>query len=153
MAQKSKKDHILAIAQPLFLQNGFKGTSIDLVVREAGVSKPTVYNHFADKAALLHELLVRWIEFNKPVIMPIRDQAALDEFVSNRWLTDEAIQFYAMVIGEGWRFPKAKQLFWEDYDQLWRKALGYVSDHSSGLKQTSIDQYLDQQLMARLRMR
>lgn len=153
MAQKSKKNHIVAIALPLFLENGFKGTSIDRVVKASGVSKPTVYNHFSDKAALLHEVLVRWIEFNKPAIMPIRGQAALDEFIRNRWLTDETIQFYAMVIGEGWRFPQTKQLFWDQFDQLWRKALGYVSDHSSGLEQTMIDQYLDQQLLNRLRQR
>jgi AcrR family transcriptional regulator len=51
MAQRSKKDHIAAAALPLFLENGFKGTSIDMVVRVSGVSKPTVYNHFPDKAA------------------------------------------------------------------------------------------------------
>ncbi|MEM7562893.1 MAG: TetR/AcrR family transcriptional regulator [Pseudomonadota bacterium] len=44
MAQKSKKDHIVATALPLFLENGFKGTSIDLVVKASEVSKPTVYN-------------------------------------------------------------------------------------------------------------
>lgn len=152
MAQKSKKPHIVAIALPLFLENGFKGTSIDRIVKESGVSKPTVYNHFPDKAALLHEVLVRWIEFNKPAIMPIRDQAALDEFIRSRWLTDEAVQFYAMVIGEGWRFPRAKQLFWDQFDQPWRKALNFVSDHSSGLPQETIDQYLDQQLLNRLRL-
>jgi TetR/AcrR family transcriptional regulator of autoinduction and epiphytic fitness len=153
MAQKSKKDHIVATAQPIFLQFGFKGTSIDQVVRASGVSKPTVYNHFADKAALFHELLLRWIENNKPVIVPVRDLVGLNEFIRSRWLTDEAVQFYALVIGEGWRFPETKQLFWEHYDQLWRKALGYVSDHSRDIEQNEIDQYLDQQLLSRLRLR
>jgi AcrR family transcriptional regulator len=151
MAQRSKKDHIVATAMPLFLQNGFKGTSIDMVVRTSGVSKPTVYNHFPDKSALIHEVLLRWIDDNKPLILPIRDRAALDELVRTRWLTDEAVRFYAMVIGEGWRFPEAKRLFWEQFDRLWRKALGYVSDHSHSLQQTDIDLYLDRQLLNRLR--
>jgi hypothetical protein len=56
-----------------------------------------------------------------------------------------------MVIGEGWRFPEAKRLFWEQFDRLWRKALGYVSDHSHSLQQTDIDLYLDRQLLNRLR--
>ena len=56
MAQKSKKDHIIATALPLLLEKGFKGTSIDMVVKACGVSKPTVYNHFSDKGALFREI-------------------------------------------------------------------------------------------------
>lgn len=153
MAQRSKKDYIVATALPLFLDNGFKGTSIDMVVRTSGVSKPTVYNHFPDKAALLHEVLLQWIDDNKPLIVPISDKSALDELIRKRWLSDEAIKFYAMVIGEGWRFPEAKRLFWEHFDHLWRKALSYVSDHSGNLAQVDIDLYLDQQLLNRLRLR
>jgi len=153
MAQRSKKDHIVATALPLFLENGFKGTSIDMVVKASKVSKPTVYNHFPDKSALIYEVLLQWIDNNKPLIVPIRDQLALDELVRSRWLTDEAISLYAMVIGEGWRFPEAKQIFWEQFDRLWRKALGYVSAHSERLQRIDTDLYLDQQLLNRLRAR
>jgi AcrR family transcriptional regulator len=152
MAQKSKKEHIVAIAEPLFLENGFKGTSIDMVVKASAVSKPTVYNHFPDKAALFHAVLLRWIENNKPLIMPISDLTALNEFIRTRWLTDEAIRFYALVIGEGWRFPQAKQLFWDQFDRLWRKAFSYLSDHSASFDQAAIDMHLDQQLLNRLRL-
>ncbi len=151
MAQRSKKDHIAASALPLFLQNGFKGTSIDMVVKLSGVSKPTVYNHFPDKAALMVAVLSIWIENNKPLIMPVQDLSELDEFVRTHWLTDEAVRFYALVIGEGWRFPQAKRLFWDQFDRLWRKALGYLSDHSTGLGQASIDLRLDHQLLSRLK--
>jgi AcrR family transcriptional regulator len=151
MAQRSKKDYIAASALPLFLENGFKGTSIDMVVKLSGVSKPTVYNHFPDKAALMMAVTSLWIDNNKPLIMPIRDLSELDEFVRSHWLTDDAVRFYALVIGEGWRFPEAKQLFWEQFDRLWRKALGYVSDHSDGLGQASIDLRLDHQLLSRLK--
>jgi TetR/AcrR family transcriptional regulator of autoinduction and epiphytic fitness len=61
MAQKSKKEHITAVALPLFLQNGFKGTSIDVVVKQSSVSKPTVYNHFPDKAALILAVVEQWV--------------------------------------------------------------------------------------------
>lgn len=152
MAQRSKKDHITASALPLFLENGFKGTSIDMVVKLSGVSKPTVYNHFLDKAALMEAVLSLWIENNKPLILPIRDLNELDEFVRTHWLTDEAVRCYALVIGEGWRFPQAKRLFWEQFDRMWRKALGYVSNHSVGLDQASIDVRLDHQLMTRLKL-
>lgn len=151
MAQRSKKDYIAASALPLFLENGFKGTSIDMVVKLSGVSKPTVYNHFPDKAALMMAVTSLWIDNNKPLIMPIRDLSELDKFVRTHWLTDDAVRFYALVIGEGWRFPEAKQLFWEQFDRLWCKALSYVSDHSSSLDQASIDLRLDHQLLNRLK--
>ena len=152
MAQRSKKDHIAVAALPLFLENGFKGTSVDMVVKASKVSKATVYNHFPDKAALMLAVLSRWIESNKPLIAPLRDSAELDEFVRNHWLTDEAVRFYALVIGEGWRFPQAKRLFWDQFDHLWRKALGYVSSNVEGFNPTSIDPWLDHQLLARLKL-
>ncbi len=151
MAQRSKKDHIATTALPLFLENGFKGTSIDMVVRLSRVSKPTVYNHFPDKAALMMAVMSLWIDNNKPLIMPIRDLSELDEFVRIHWLTDDAVRFYALVIGEGWRFPQAKRLFWEQFDDSWRKAFGYVSNHSPSLDQVSIDLRLDHQLLNRLK--
>jgi AcrR family transcriptional regulator len=58
----SKKGSILDIAQQLFAEFGYQGTSIDLVVRKAGVSKPTVYNNFPSKQVLLQSLISRQID-------------------------------------------------------------------------------------------
>src|SRR5210317_1208935 len=100
MAQKSKKDLVAAAALPLFLQNGFKGTSIDMVVKTSGVSKATVYNHFPDKAALMLATLTLWMEANKPLIAPLQGLDDFDEFLHRHWLTDESLRMYALVIGE-----------------------------------------------------
>ncbi len=152
MAQRSKKEYIATSALPLFLENGFKGTSIDMVVKLTGVSKPTVYNHFPDKAALILAVLSLWIESNKPLIAPLRDNHDLDEFVRQHWLTEEAVRFYALVIGEGWRFPQAKRLFWEQFDPLWRKALTYAASNIETFDMASIDLWLDHQLLTRLKL-
>ena len=53
----SKKQLILDTARQLFAEKGYQGTSIDLVVKQAGVSKPTVYNNFKTKQALLFSLM------------------------------------------------------------------------------------------------
>jgi AcrR family transcriptional regulator len=53
----SKKQEILDAARRLFAASGYQGTSIDLVVQTAGVSKPTVYNNFPTKQALLSALM------------------------------------------------------------------------------------------------
>jgi TetR/AcrR family transcriptional regulator, regulator of autoinduction and epiphytic fitness len=150
MAQKSKKKQIAAAALPLFLDNGFKGTSIDMVVKASEVSKATVYNHFPDKAALMLATLKLWLEANKPLIAPLQGMADFDEFVQRHWLTDEAVRLYALVIGEGWRFPEAKQLFWTQFDRLWRQALGYLSSNAAAVEADAIEMRLDHHLLQRL---
>jgi len=149
MAQRSKKRQIAAAALPLFLENGFKGTSIDMVVKASEVSKATIYNHFPDKAALMAATLKQWIEAHKPLIAS-RQSLDFDEFVQRHWLTDDAVRLYALVIGEGWRFPEAKQLFWSQYDRLWRQALGYLSTNATALEADAIEMRLDHHLLQRL---
>jgi hypothetical protein len=104
-----------------------------------------------DKAALMLAVLSRWIENNKPLILPIKDPSELEKLVRDHWLTDEAVRLYAIVIGEGRRFPAARKLFWGQFDRLWRVAIGYVCEHSPNLEQAVIDQQLDRQLLDRLR--
>jgi AcrR family transcriptional regulator len=58
----SKKQQILDTAQRLFSERGYQGTTVDLVVQRAGVSKPTVYSHFSSKQALWQAMLVQAIE-------------------------------------------------------------------------------------------
>ncbi len=151
MAQQSKKQHITEVVLPLFLENGFKGTSIDIVVKKSAVSKPTVYNHFPDKAALMFAVIKQWIESNKPSLAFKLDSQTLDTLIQSQWLTDDAVRLYAMVIGEGWRFPEARKLFWSQYDEIWRKALSYVAERLPDRDQTPVERLLDHELMNRLR--
>lgn len=51
------RERLLAAARSLFGRDGYEGTSIGDVAREAGVGVGTVYHHFEDKRALLLELL------------------------------------------------------------------------------------------------
>ncbi len=137
---------------PLFLEHGFKGTSIDMVVKVSGVSKPTVYNHFPDKASLMLAVLADWVDSNQPAIEPLRDRRAFEELVERSWLSNAAVRLYAIVIGEGFRFPDARRLFWERFDALWRKALRHAAAQADGSNDAPVDPYLDQQLVQRLRV-
>src|SRR5215468_10574578 len=48
---------VLKAALELVAEHGIDGTSMDAVARESGVSKATIYKHWADKEALLLEML------------------------------------------------------------------------------------------------
>jgi TetR/AcrR family transcriptional regulator of autoinduction and epiphytic fitness len=151
MAQRSKKDHIIQTALPLFLEHGFKGTSVDLVVKISGVSKPTVYNHFADKAALMYSVIEYWVETHQPKIGQIKNSQALTEVVEKKWFTNEAVSLYALVIGEGRRFPEAKQLFWHSFDESWQKALINSTDKNALPIDQTVTGLIDQHLISQLK--
>ena len=47
-----KRASILAAARVVFTREGYAGASMDVVAAEAGASKRTVYQYFADKEEL-----------------------------------------------------------------------------------------------------
>ena len=52
-------DQVLDAATELFAARGIDGTSIDSIAAASGVSKATIYKHWADKNALCLEVLAR----------------------------------------------------------------------------------------------
>lgn len=56
---RAKRERVLDAAVQLFLANGFDQTSMDAIAAHAGVSKTTVYAHFADKFALFRAVVER----------------------------------------------------------------------------------------------
>jgi AcrR family transcriptional regulator len=55
---RSTADHILDVAGALFYGRGFAATGVDLVVRESGVAKMTLYRHFPSK----DDLIAAWLD-------------------------------------------------------------------------------------------
>jgi len=54
---EATRGQLLAIAKRLFAQQGYDGTSIETVLREANVSRGALYHHFAGKEALFAAVL------------------------------------------------------------------------------------------------
>jgi AcrR family transcriptional regulator len=55
----SARDRLVTTAAELFYEHGTNATGVDAVVRAAGVSKPTLYAHFASKSELVAAVLER----------------------------------------------------------------------------------------------
>lgn len=55
---QSRRDQILVVAARLFVERGFRGTSIDDLGAAVGVSGPALYRHFSSKESVLAALLV-----------------------------------------------------------------------------------------------
>lgn len=122
MAQNSKKNQIASTALPLFLEHGIKGTSVDMVVKASGVSKPTVYNHFPDKAALFDFVMQQWLEQQGEPAFRAKTLSGFVKELSKRWLSPEPLRLYQLTIGEGFRCRDAAASFLNQYDGLWRSA-------------------------------
>ncbi len=52
-----KREAILRAAFDVFAREGFATAGVDVIAAEAGVAKPTVYNHFGDKETLFREVV------------------------------------------------------------------------------------------------
>lgn len=53
MPRPSRRDDIIQTAIALFSQHGFNGTGVDMIMREAKVSKKTMYSYFRSKEELI----------------------------------------------------------------------------------------------------
>ena len=51
------KRRIRERARTLFIERGFDATSLDMIVRSAGVTKGAFYAHYPSKASLVYEYL------------------------------------------------------------------------------------------------
>ena len=49
---RATREHVVAVATRLFAERGYEATSIDAVLEESGVSRGSLYHHFASKESL-----------------------------------------------------------------------------------------------------
>lgn len=54
-----RRDHLVETARRLFNRSGYHQTGIDLIMKESGVSKTTMYKYFPTKEDLIAEVLAR----------------------------------------------------------------------------------------------
>jgi len=54
-----KREQILEVAARLFYDRGYKSTTLDLIAKQLGVTKPFIYYHFKSKQDILLQLLER----------------------------------------------------------------------------------------------
>ena len=53
----STRDHIVAVARPLFALHGYENTPTERILEESGVSRGALYHHFENKEALFAAVL------------------------------------------------------------------------------------------------
>lgn len=59
MPPAQRREQLIDAALQVILEQGYNGVSIEAVAREAGVTRPVVYDHFPNLGRLLHALIER----------------------------------------------------------------------------------------------
>lgn len=118
---RSARKHrsILDAATDLFLRDGFRGTSMDAVAKAAGVSKQTVYAHFADKKALFTAIVEGTLDrAGGPVraeMAELTDPARLRDLARgyvDAVMRPQVLALRRMIIGEATRQPELARLYY-----------------------------------------
>lgn len=131
LKQGRKWDQVLEGARTVFLRDGFEGASVDDIVREAGVSKATLYSYFPDKRLLFLEVAklecraqseaaVARIEASGDVRDVLKDAAGR---MVRFFMSDVGMQVYRIVVGESQRFPEIGRQFYESGPAMVRQIL------------------------------
>ncbi len=115
-----KYDQVVAGARKVFLAEGFEGATVDLIAREAGVSKATLYSYFPDKRVLFIEVTnaecaaqsERAIEFDGEPL-PVREMLENVARSMMTFLTSEfAHRIFRICVAESDRFPELGREFY-----------------------------------------
>ncbi len=56
------REHVLATAEKIILQQGYSGTSIEQIIGEAGITKGGFFYHFDGKNDLARQLILRYLD-------------------------------------------------------------------------------------------
>jgi AcrR family transcriptional regulator len=114
--------HILEIAKAVLLRNGYSGLAMEAVAAEAGVSRPTLYSRYPDRAhlfrAVVLHVLDRWKEQSTLETLPSGGtlEERLERFAKTSLdliIDTDVGTFSRLVEAEAPRFPEVAQAFWD----------------------------------------
>jgi len=136
---QATRAHIVDVAMRLFATHGYDGTSIEAVLAESGVSRGSLYHHFAGKDALFLAVLeavgARLAEQTTLALADARDPVEILRIGSLQWIRqagDPIVQRIMLIDAPavlGWQR-------WRELDEqstlgFIRSAIAYAADAGS----------------------
>ena len=70
----SKRERILTTAKALFIEKGFRGTTIAMIAESAGIAKGSVYSYFSSKLEIVKALILQTDEKNQQLVEQLLDK-------------------------------------------------------------------------------
>ncbi|MEZ5509488.1 MAG: TetR/AcrR family transcriptional regulator [Gammaproteobacteria bacterium] len=139
---------ILNAAKQLFIEKGYGASSMAAIAAAAGVSKLTLYSHFADKDALFTTAVKCKCEEQLPPVFfqfsedtPIR-QALLTIGLGfyNLVNSEEALALHRLIIAQASQNPRVSQLFYDAGPRRVLDAMEQLLQAAHGSRQLDVPQ-------------
>lgn len=148
-----KFEQVLDGARSVFLRDGFDGSSVDDIAREAGVSKATLYSYFPDKQLLFKEMcnaecLRQTADAEADIDLGMSVEALLTlagDRIAGFMVSDFGRNIFRMIISEGNRFPELARDYYRNGPGLVHSRVVHYLNH---LVQAGALQIDDQNLAA-----
>ena len=117
----SKAGKILEAARRVFMTDGYGAASMDAIAKAAGVSKATVYAHFAGKDQLFAAIIAERCLAHSAIpelddierATPEEALRALGRNFADLVLSPEVLDLYRIVVSETARFPELGRTLYE----------------------------------------
>ncbi|MDJ0940013.1 MAG: TetR/AcrR family transcriptional regulator [Woeseiaceae bacterium] len=132
---EEKRQQIAEAAAHLFLTEGFERTSMDSIASHAGVSKQTVYSHFANKDELFRSCISGKVAEYDLTVAPSEFhtlESGLRAFSDGylRLLSDpRVVSMWRLVMAEAIEHPHVTQVFYETGPQQTLDSLTRFLEH------------------------
>lgn len=119
-ATADRRALIIRAAREAFLKHGFAAAPTDMIQEAAGVSKSTMYAHFAGKDALfvavIEDACASFLSSIRQLELPDSDLSAALSSLAHAYLhvvlAPQALSLFRVVVAEAPRFPKLARRFY-----------------------------------------
>ena len=159
-AKKGRKyDQVISGARAVFMREGFEGASVDVIARDAGVSKATLYSYFPDKQRLFLEVLKQECAAQSEVDV-LFEQSGLSveeklcvicRKLITFFLSDFGQEVFRVCVAEAQRFPELGRTFYESGPKTWgEKIAGFLRSPKARAVLDIEDAYLAADQLAQL---
>ncbi|WP_351078656.1 TetR/AcrR family transcriptional regulator [Shewanella sp. CAL98-MNA-CIBAN-0140] len=144
---------VIHAASKIFLTHGFNGATTDMIQREAGVSKSTVYAHFANKETLFLAVIqnecamftasIQDIEFTPGNIN--QSLRLLGHAYLNVILSDSALALYRIVVAEAPRFPSLGHMFYRSGPNVVKSMVATCLSYANNANEINLNDINEQE--------
>ncbi len=142
-----KQRAIIEAATRIFLDQGYRNTSMDAIAREAGVSKQTIYNHYGNKEALFSDIITQHCQ---DVLLTLLEteharqntEAVLREFASlllDITLQPSVLALHRLIIAESARFPEVGEIYYRVAPERGNRRLAEYLEQQCALGQLQME--------------
>jgi AcrR family transcriptional regulator len=154
MEELDNKEKILRGAEDLFLKYGVRSISMDDIARHLGVSKKTLYQHFADKDDLVMSISHQHLERNFEQCETIRKDAAnpIEELARiSIWMKKSMEAINPTMLFDLQKFHVAAWNVWLDYKNKFLRE-SVIRNLELGIQQGYVRADVDKEIMAVMRI-